>query len=173
MTDDLTPRQDGVSRRSVVKTGANLAWAVPAVSIATAAPALAVSPPPEEPVTPPPPSEQNQDATPSGNKATVSIPMGTAQEDLAPGDIIVTVKTKGKATGGGNGYARNPAAGRREEFTFVLNTPVSAGSELPDFQPNIKRFRKNGKKRFPKKSRYFVTDSAGQLLFTGVISVNR
>ena len=33
----------GVTRRSVVKTGAHLAWAVPAVSMVTAAPALAVS----------------------------------------------------------------------------------------------------------------------------------
>lgn len=43
-----TPRtasgeQGGVSRRAVVKTGANLAWAVPAISLVTAAPALAVS----------------------------------------------------------------------------------------------------------------------------------
>lgn len=35
----------GLTRRAVVRTGANLAWAVPAVSLATAAPALAVSGP--------------------------------------------------------------------------------------------------------------------------------
>lgn len=176
MTDDLTPesRHDGLSRRSVVKTGANLAWAVPAVSIATAAPALAVSPPPEESVEPPPAEEQNQQARTNnaGNKATAFVPMGTAQEDLVPGDIIVVVKTKGKATGGGRGYAKNPAAGRRDEFTFVLNQAVASGEELPDFKVNIKPFRKNGKKRLPKRSRYFVTDSTtGELIFSGVISV--
>ena len=38
-----TENRPGPSRRQVVKIGANLAWAVPAVSIATAAPALAAS----------------------------------------------------------------------------------------------------------------------------------
>lgn len=33
----------GLSRRAVVRTGAHMAWAVPAVSLVTAAPALAVS----------------------------------------------------------------------------------------------------------------------------------
>src|SRR5688572_24200905 len=32
-----------ISRRTVVRTGAHAAWAVPAISVATAAPALAVS----------------------------------------------------------------------------------------------------------------------------------
>ncbi|GCD90652.1 hypothetical protein [Nocardioides sp. LS1] len=43
--DTTDTSSSGVSRRSVVKTGAHLAWAVPAVTLATAAPALAVSPP--------------------------------------------------------------------------------------------------------------------------------
>lgn len=36
----------GFSRRTVVRAGAHAAWVVPAVSLATAAPALAASPPP-------------------------------------------------------------------------------------------------------------------------------
>src|SRR4051794_11039244 len=38
-----TENHAGPSRRQVVRIGANLAWAVPAVGIATAAPALAAS----------------------------------------------------------------------------------------------------------------------------------
>lgn len=38
-----TPETRGLSRRQVVRTGAHLAWAVPAVSVVTAAPALAAS----------------------------------------------------------------------------------------------------------------------------------
>lgn len=40
---DLTPARPGLSRRQVVKAGAHSAWAVPLITIATAAPALAVS----------------------------------------------------------------------------------------------------------------------------------
>lgn len=48
MLDETTTPGDfssrpGVSRRQVVKIGANAAWAVPLISVATAAPALAVS----------------------------------------------------------------------------------------------------------------------------------
>ena len=173
MTDDLkieTPAE-GMSRRSVVKTGANLAWAVPAVTVATAAPAMAASPPPPTKVDPP--EEQSVDAKPKkgGKKAKANVDMGTASEDLAPGDLIVVVKSKGTVTGGGPNWDRSPAAGRsREEYTFVLATTVAAGADVPAFTPNIKRINK--KKGLPKRSRYFVTDAAtGEVIWTGVIYI--
>ncbi|WP_300389782.1 hypothetical protein [uncultured Nocardioides sp.] len=173
MTDDLkieTPAE-GMSRRSVVKTGANLAWAVPAVTVATAAPAMAVSPPPPDPVEPPPADEQNTDAEPKagGKKAKANVDMGTASEPLAPGDLIVVVKSKGAITGGGPNWDRNPAAGRsRDEYAFVLSTAVAAGAPVPNFTPNVKRINK--RKGLPKRSRYFVTNTAtGEVIWTGVI----
>ena len=43
-SSSTTPREtSGLTRRQVVRTGANVAWAVPLVTVATAAPALAVS----------------------------------------------------------------------------------------------------------------------------------
>ena len=175
MTDDLKIEApaEGMSRRSVVKTGANLAWPVPAVTVATAAPAMAVSPEPEEPVVPPATEDQSVDAEPKkgGKKAKANIDMGTAAEDLAPGDLIVVVKSKGTVTGGGPDWDRSPAAGRsRSEYTFVLATAVAAGSPVPAFTPNIKRINK--KKGLPKRSRYFVTNaSTGEVIWTGVIYV--
>lgn len=173
MTDDLKIEApaEGMSRRSVVKTGANLAWAVPAVTVATAAPAMAVSPPPPGPVDPPPTEEQNSEAEvkKGGKKAKANINPGTAAEDLAPGDLIIVMKSKGTVTGGGPNWDRSPGASRsRSEYTFVLATAVAAGSPIPAFTPNIKRINK--KKGLPKRSRYFVTDaSTGEVVFTGVV----
>ena len=171
---DVAPKQSGMSRRSVVRTGANLAWAVPAVSLVTAAPALATSHEGDDPVVPPSGDEQNVDGKTSNNgkKATFMVPMGTATRPLAPGDIVITVKTKGKPAGnGGSGYDRSPSAvARRREITYVLTVPVAAGEELPDLKVNIKAFRKKVKRVLPKRSRYFVSDAtSGEIVWTGVL----
>jgi len=42
-TNQTESKRSGMSRRTVVKTGAHAAWAVPAISLATAAPAMASS----------------------------------------------------------------------------------------------------------------------------------
>lgn len=171
---DAAAQKGGMTRRSMVRTGAHLAWAVPAVSLATTAPALAVSGDHEEPVQPPPNGETTVEGSesPNGKKETFMVGFGEANRPLTGGDLIVTVKSKGKVGGnGGRNWDRAPsAASRRNEYTYVLATAVAAGSEVPSLKVNIKAFKKKGKKVLPKKSRYFVTDSAtGEVVFTGVL----
>lgn len=169
---DAAAQKGGMTRRSVVRTGAHLAWAVPAVSIATSAPALAVSTA-KDPVNPPPGgTEVEGSESRNGKKETFFVKFGQANRPLTGGDLIVTVKSKGKVGGnGGRDWDRAPsAASRRNEYTYVLATAVAAGDEVPSLKVNIKAFKKKGKKVLPKKSRYFVTDSAsGEVVFTGVL----
>jgi hypothetical protein len=166
---DAVAQKSGMTRRSVVRTGANLAWAVPAVSLATAAPALAISPgtePEEDPKT------EETSTTPNGRKGTAIVGGLVLDQDAAPGDVIVTVKSKGKIGGnGGKGWTRNPGANRgRSEYTYVLSTDVPAGQEFPDLKVKLKAVKIKGKRKLPKKSRYFFSNATtGETLATGVI----
>ncbi|MCW2786730.1 MAG: hypothetical protein JWP74_3247 [Marmoricola sp.] len=42
-TGEIEPGHTGVTRRTIIRTGANAAWAVPLITVATTAPALAAS----------------------------------------------------------------------------------------------------------------------------------
>ncbi len=166
---DAAAQKGGMTRRSVVRTGANLAWAVPAVSLATAAPALAVSDGTEAEEQP---KVEDTKTNGNGRKGTAIVGGLVLSDDANPGDVICTVMSKGTIGGnGGPGWTRNPGANRgREEYTYVLSKAVPAGEELPDIKITLKAFKKKGKKRLPKNSRYFFSNAlTGEKISTGVI----
>jgi hypothetical protein len=166
---DAAAQKGGMTRRSVVRTGANLAWAVPAVSLATAAPALAIS---EGAETVEEPKNEGTTTSNNGKKGTVVLGGMVLNQDASEGEVICTVMSKGIIGGnGGKGWTRNPGANRgREEYTYVLARAVPAGTEFPDLKVTLKAFKKKGKRTLPKRSRYFFSNAVtGETLASGVI----
>ena len=125
--------KNGVSRRTVVRAGANLAWMVPAIAIVTEAPALAVS-------------GQTLQVTGTGSWA---VGLGL---DVSPGTANITVKNQSTTTAAtgvtvvvdfsGNGtlgtintfssvnshsasWSVSPASGSTFTFTFTGSIPAN------------------------------------------------
>lgn len=125
---------DGISRRTVVRAGANLAWMVPAIAIVTEAPALAVS-------------GQALQVTGTGSWA-----VGALSADISPWTANISVKNLSSTTAAtgisvvvdftGNGtlgtvssfssvssnsgsWSVSPASGSTFTFTFTGSIPAS------------------------------------------------
>ena len=118
----------GVSRRSVVRTGAHLAWAVPAVSMVTAAPALAVSGGK--------PKLKIGGLSASGSKKGASVDMGAVKNSGTRDAGVLTAVfelpsslKKGKVTAGSVSSGWKLVDGKGPDLTFVSTGSVPPGGK--------------------------------------------
>ncbi|MDN4174511.1 hypothetical protein QWY28_16240 [Nocardioides sp. SOB77] len=157
-------QQGGLTRRSVVRTGAHLAWAVPAVSLATAAPALAVSGPPSFP----PPSQINDTASVTGGgtavAAVISGLKNTGGSDMS--NVLGTLTPPGsmRPTSVNAPWAPVGAFAKAKAGTYrvvLLDAKVKPGETIPPLRVEFKK--KKNKKISGGKIKYTLSASGASV----------
>ena len=115
---ELEGSESGLSRRSLVRAGANAAWAVPLISIATSAPALAVSAAPALTI--------NQSGVSRFNDTLVVTAQVTNFGTKATSSPLSLVLTMSQGTGE---YAKRPIRGSHTGLGW--RNPVPGGPATP------------------------------------------
>jgi hypothetical protein len=114
-----------VSRRTLVRAGATAGWVVPVISVATAAPALAVSSPPNLSVTV---TNVSKTSTTLSFTVTVTNSGGTTASGVS---LIVSFGQNTKPSGGATNspdWALTSGAGPSKTFTYAKATPLAPGA---------------------------------------------